>query len=102
MSRSLPFALATVVVLSGCVSRIPPDSYGVERLTHYRMLPQMGPPETTAWEYPMGDDSWEVELAEFYDDIRLDRQPAAGLADALAALRVVGSIYEESAHDHRA
>ena len=77
-------------------------SYGVERLTHYRMLPQMGPPETTAWEYPMGDDSWEVELAEFYDDIRLDRQPAAGLADALAALRVVGSIYEESAHDHRA
>lgn len=77
-------------------------SYGVERLTHYRMLPQMGPPETTAWEYPMGDDSWEVELAEFYDDIRLGREPAAGLADALAALRVVGRVYEESAHDHRA
>ena len=29
-------------------------SYGVERLTCYRMLPEMGPPETTAWEYPDG------------------------------------------------
>jgi predicted dehydrogenase len=77
-------------------------SYGVERLTYYRMLPQMGPPETTTWEYPMGDDSWAVELAEFYEDIRLDRQPAAGLADAYKALMVVGSIYEESRRDHRA
>jgi predicted dehydrogenase len=30
-------------------------SYGVERLTWYRMLPEMGPPDTTAWEYPRGD-----------------------------------------------
>ena len=27
--------------------------YGTERLTHYKMLPEMGPPETTSWEYPM-------------------------------------------------
>lgn len=27
-------------------------SYGVEKLTYYKMLPQMGPPETTSWEYP--------------------------------------------------
>ena len=38
-------------------------SYGVERLTYYKMLPEMGPPETTIWEYPMGDDSWAVEIA---------------------------------------
>ena len=31
-------------------------SYGVERLTYYRMLPEMGPPETTIWEYPRGDE----------------------------------------------
>jgi hypothetical protein len=31
-------------------------SYGTERLTHYRMLPEMGPPETTSWEFPKGDD----------------------------------------------
>jgi predicted dehydrogenase len=76
-------------------------SYGVERVTLYRMLPEMGPPETTAWEYPMADDSWAVELAEFYEDIHLDRQPAAGLADAWKAMQVVESVYEESRRDHR-
>ena len=40
-------------------------SYGLERLTWYRMLPQMGPPETKAWEFPRGDDSWDVEMNEF-------------------------------------
>ena len=77
-------------------------SYGVERLTYYKMLPEMGPPETTTWEYPMGDDSWFVELQEFYDDIRLDRQPAAGLGDAYQALKIIEKIYQESGYDHRA
>ena len=75
-------------------------SYGTERLTWYRMLPAMGPPETTAWEYPMADDSWAAEMAELLDDIRLGRRPAAGLADALAALLVVQAIYQESGHAH--
>jgi predicted dehydrogenase len=75
-------------------------SYGVERLTHYKMLPQMGPPETTTWEYPTADDSWAVEIAEFYDDIRLNRTPSAGLKDAFEALKVVGKIYKESGYDH--
>jgi predicted dehydrogenase len=77
-------------------------SYGLEKLTYYKMLPGMGPPETTSWEYPMADDSWDVELAEFYEDIRLDRQPTAGLQEAYEALRVVELIYKESGHDHHA
>jgi hypothetical protein len=32
-------------------------SYGVERLSHYKMLPQMGPPEMMVWRYPEADDS---------------------------------------------
>lgn len=75
-------------------------SYGIEKITWYRMLPEMGPPETTSWEYPMGDDSWTVEIAEFFEDIRLDREPSAGLRDAQAALKVVESIYRESGYDH--
>jgi predicted dehydrogenase len=77
-------------------------SYGLERLAYYKMLPQMGPPETTIWEYPMGDISWHLEFAEFLEDIRLGRTPAAGLADALAALRIVEQIYKESGYDHHA
>jgi len=71
-------------------------SYGPERITFYRMLPEMGPPETTAWEYPMADDSWNAEFKEFLDDIRLDRAPRAGLDDAIAALRIIERIYEIS------
>jgi predicted dehydrogenase len=68
-------------------------SYGVERLACYRMLPEMGPPETTIWEYPGADRSWEVEFQEFLDDIRLHRQPAADLQAARAALAIVERIY---------
>lgn len=75
-------------------------SYGVERLTYYKMLPEMGPPETTSWEYPMEDNSWLVEMTEFYEDIRLGRMPAAGLYDAQAALEIIEQIYRESGYDH--
>ena len=53
-------------------------SYGTERLTFYKMTPEMGPPETIAWEYPMADDSWQTEFAAFLEDIRLGRQPTPG------------------------
>lgn len=74
-------------------------SYGVERLTWYRMLPQMGPPETTTWEFPGDDDSWRLEFDEFVEDIRRDRQPSAGLDEAFAALTVVETIYRRSGYD---
>jgi predicted dehydrogenase len=76
-------------------------SYGTERLVFYRMLPEMGPPETTAWEYPMADNSWDTEFVEFLADIEGDRTPSAGLADAVAALRIIERIYEVSGYDYR-
>jgi len=71
-------------------------SYGLERLTYFRMRPEMGPPDTEVWEYPGGDRSWEMEFEEFLDDIRLGRPPAAGLSDARAALRIVEAVYRQS------
>jgi predicted dehydrogenase len=68
-------------------------SYGTERLAYYQMLPQMGPPPTTIWEYPMADDSWQSEFQDFLEDIRLARQPDPGIAAAQAALRVVETVY---------
>ena len=77
-------------------------SYGVERLSLYKNLPEMGPPETTIWEYPMADNSRETEMAEFMEDIRAARAPSAGLPDAIAALAVVAKIYADSGYDYRA
>jgi len=74
-------------------------SYGVERLAYYQMLPQMGPPATTIWEYPLADDSWQIEFTEFLEDIRLGREPVANLRDARAALEIVERIYQLSANN---
>jgi predicted dehydrogenase len=67
-------------------------SYGTERLAHYQMLAGMGPPETTIYEYPAADDSWETEMADFSEDIRLQRTPLPGIVDAQAALRIAEQI----------
>jgi predicted dehydrogenase len=72
-------------------------SYGTERLAWYRMLPEMGPPETEIWEYPMADHSWEREFAAFLEDIRMNRAPSPGVADAQAVLRVAERVYKEKA-----
>jgi predicted dehydrogenase len=71
-------------------------SYGVERLHHYQMLPEMGPPETVIYEFPRGDNSWGIETNEFIQDIRLHREPEAGLKEARAALEVVEAIYSKA------
>jgi predicted dehydrogenase len=71
-------------------------SYGVEKLTYYKMLPQMGPPETSVWEFPGEDDSWKIEMQTFFEDIRLRRTPKPGLEEAKAVLRVVEQIYRKS------
>jgi len=73
-------------------------SYGVERLSYYKMLPEMGPPETTVCEYPRGDESWKLELAAFERDITERRTPHPGLAEARAALEVVETIYRDSGY----
>jgi predicted dehydrogenase len=73
-------------------------SYGLERLTFFRMLPQMGPPETTVWEYPPPDDSWALEITAFMDDIRLGREPAPGLAEGIRILEIVEEIYRQSGY----
>lgn len=71
-------------------------SYGTERLTFYRMLPELGPPETTAWEYPFPDDSWRLELDDFRTAVEHRQPPCGGLADAQAALTIVETIYGEA------
>lgn len=68
-------------------------SYGVERLTLYQMLPEMGPPITTSWEYPFADKSWQSEVAEFVSAIEERRPPNGNIHDAKANLDIVGRIY---------
>ena len=56
----------------------------------------MGPPETTIWEFPRGDESWKIEMTEFFEDIKMKRTPVPGLKEAKAALAVVERIYQNN------
>ncbi len=73
-------------------------SYGPERLTLYKMLPQMGPPETTVFEFPAGDESWRLEGEAFLEDIRLNRESTPGLAEGIRTLEIVEQIYRQSGY----
>jgi predicted dehydrogenase len=66
-----------------------------KRLTYYRMLPELGPPETTSWEYPGADRSWADEFAHFVGCIESGSPVCGSLDDALAALLIVERLYSE-------
>lgn len=71
-------------------------SYGLERLTFYKMHPQMGPPETTIWEFPFPDTSWEREFLDFSEAMATGRRPCGDLEDAMAVLEIVAQVYARS------
>src|SRR5258707_11123526 len=64
-------------------------SYGTERLTLYQMLPEMGPPETTTWEWPQPDRSWERETADVLAGLNRGSSIGADLEDCIAAFTIV-------------
>lgn len=68
-------------------------SYGVERLTLHEMRPEMGPPDTSAWEWPRGDDSWSAELDDVVAAIAGEPALGATVDDAIAALEIVEEAY---------
>ena len=71
-------------------------SYGVERLTHHRMLPAMGPPETTIWEYPFADTSWDMEFASFEDALAGKPAEIADIDDACAVFALIDAAYKRA------
>jgi len=68
-------------------------SYGREKLTYYKMLPQMGPPQTTVWDSPEEDISWKREFEAFVKAIQLGAPLNGDITDALAALKIVDKMY---------
>ena len=68
-------------------------SYGVERLALYEMLPEMGPPATTIWEWPQGDRSWSLEVADFLSAAAGGESQGASIEDCIAAFTVVEEAY---------
>jgi predicted dehydrogenase len=83
--------------IAGTLGKIAIDglggSYGLEQLAYYKMLPEMGPPETQIWQYPFPDLSWEREFEELLSAIDQGRMPQGGIFEAMEVLRIIDTIY---------
>ena len=71
-------------------------SYGTERLTFYKMKPELGPPDVQHWEFAGDDLSWQREFDSFISDIETGHQSGPNLDDAVAALQIAQDIYDAS------
>lgn len=69
-------------------------SYGIEKLTHYKMGKKMGPPQTQSWEFPFEDNSWELELKDFHKDIQGKVPSSIGIDQGLEILKVIDNCYK--------
>jgi predicted dehydrogenase len=76
-------------------------SYGLEKLTFYKMSPKMGPPKEKTWKFPLNDVSWNLEMRKFIKDIEFNRKSNSSLKDAYSALKIIEKIYKVSGYDYR-
>ena len=68
-------------------------SYGLETIHLYKMKPEMGPPDTICWEFPGSDNSWEIEVLDFFDCIKNNKSPSTTLKDAYECHKIIETIY---------
>jgi predicted dehydrogenase len=68
-------------------------SYGTERLALHRMRAELGPPDTTIWEWPRADGSLEAELEDVLAELAGAPAFGADLHDAAEVLRIVEGAY---------
>jgi predicted dehydrogenase len=70
-------------------------SYGLEQLAVYKMLPNMGPPETVIHQYPFSDLSWEKEMEEMALAIAEKRPPLSGIKESVSVLSLIDELYNQ-------
>lgn len=69
-------------------------SYGTETLKVYSMLPGLGPPETTIYEYPFADVSWDLELQNFFRAVIGEEKIIGDLDDCIALHKIIDAAYK--------
>lgn len=69
-------------------------SYEKEKLTLYRMRPEMGPPDVKEFLFDEKDQSWENETKEFFNRIREKNYTDSELKSAIYVLSIVDRLYK--------
>lgn len=70
-------------------------SYGKEKLTLYKMKPEMGPPDVEEFSFPDEDLSWKKENELFFRRIKKHDYSPTSINDAYYVLRIIDKIYSQ-------
>lgn len=70
-------------------------SYGVEKLTHYIMKPEMGPPKVVEYVFDGEDTSWFIENKSFFDKIKRKEYSDVSLREAAYVLKIINQAYSK-------
>jgi len=71
-------------------------SYGKEKLTLYKMKPEMGLPDVEEFEFPDEDLSWKKENKIFFQRIRKQNYSPTAINDAFYVLKIIDKIYSQN------
>lgn len=71
-------------------------SYGKEKLTLYKMKPEMGPPDVEEFEFEPTDNSWKYEMDLFFERIQKKNFQNDELLKGLYVLNTIEKIYKEN------
>lgn len=71
-------------------------SYGPEKLTYGRRLPQFGVPIVKEYDFPAGDQSWNREWMNFVNAIEDKAEICGGTLDGVYANAAVEALYKSS------
>lgn len=72
-------------------------SYGKEKLTLYKMKPEMGPPDVEEFLFDEKDTSWQTETEEFFDRIKRKEYNDKAIKDAMYTLGIIEKLYRRNA-----
>lgn len=70
-------------------------SYGKEKLTLYKMRPEMGPPDVEKFEFSGEDLSWKKENEVFFQRIKNKDYSTTAINDAYYVLKIIDKIYNQ-------
>jgi hypothetical protein len=73
-------------------------SYGPQRLTLYRMKPELGPPDVETFDYPAEETSWQSEWAHFADSLRRGGALLGDLESLRYCWEVVEAAYAQTTY----
>ena len=69
-------------------------SYGVEKLIFYKMKKRMGKPSVNEWIFPKNDNSWKLEVDDFFKKIKNNKKVYSDLNNSIENMKIIYKSYK--------